>query len=171
MDLTQHIAQVPNFPKPGINFYDISTLLAHPKAWRYAVDALAERVAAHKPQALAAIESRGFLLAAPLAYKLDIGFIMVRKRNKLPGKIISFTYDLEYGTDTLEIQKDTITPGERIVVVDDLLATGGTLAATIKLLKQCQAEVPLAAALVELSFLGGRTRLPVPFEALVSYDS
>ncbi|MFN5609671.1 MAG: adenine phosphoribosyltransferase [Holosporales bacterium] len=170
MNLKKHITEVPDFPKPGILFYDISTILSHAPAWKYTIDALTEVIAPNKPNALAAIESRGFLLAAPLAYHLGLGFIMIRKKNKLPGRTVSYTYDLEYGTDTLEVQKDAVAPGQKIVLVDDLLATGGTLSAAIKLLRQCGAEVPLAAGLIELTFLKGRERIGVPFHSLLQYD-
>jgi len=170
MDLKDHIRGIPDFPKPGILFYDISTLLRHPDAWQVASGRLANRVRAYQPDVLAGIESRGFLLAAPLALKLGCGFVMLRKKGKLPGATIGLDYALEYGTDRIEIQADAIVPGQRVVVVDDLLATGGTMAAGISLLRQVGAEVPAAAALIELSFLKGRERLGVPFEALVSYD-
>ena len=171
MDLKDHIAAIPDFPKPGILFYDVSTLLRHPDAWQVAMGRLANRARRWQPDLLAGIESRGFLLAAPLALKLGCGFIMLRKRGKLPGQIIGHDYALEYGTDRLEIQADAVQPGQRVVIVDDLLATGGTLAAGISLLQQVGAEVPGAAALIELTFLGGRAKLPVPFEALVAYDA
>ncbi|WP_343565056.1 adenine phosphoribosyltransferase [Kiloniella sp. b19] len=171
MDLKDHIRHVPDFPKPGILFYDISTLLAHPAAWQHAIDLLAEEIARHKPDVLAGIESRGFLLAAPLALKLGLGFIMVRKKGKLPGETIPYTYDLEYGTDTIEIQKDAIKPGQKVVMLDDLLATGGTMAAAIHLLRESGAEVPLAACLVELNFLKGRERLDnIEVKTLIQYD-
>ena len=111
MDLKQHIRSIPDFPKPGILFYDISTLLAHPQAWRTTVARLAEAVRPHQPDLLVGIESRGFLVAAPLAYELGCGFAMVRKKGKLPGKTVRFTYDLEYGSDTIEIQEDAIAAG------------------------------------------------------------
>jgi adenine phosphoribosyltransferase len=171
MNLKDHIRGIPDFPKPGILFYDISTLLRHPQAWQTAMDRMAEAVAAHKPTLLAGIESRGFLLAAPLALKLGCGFIMLRKRGKLPGEVVALDYALEYGEDRIEIQADAVEPGTRVVLLDDLLATGGTMAAGIKLLQQVGAEVPAAAALIELRFLQGRARLGVPFETLVSYDS
>jgi len=170
MNLKDYITETPDFPKPGILFYDISTILSNARAWKYTIDQLKELIAPHKPDYLAAIESRGFLLAAPLAYELDVGFIMIRKKGKLPGRTVSFTYDLEYGTDTLEIQKDAIKQGDRVVVLDDLLATGGTLSATIKLLRQCGAIVPHAAGIVELTFLNGRSRLDAPFTSLLQYD-
>ncbi len=171
MDLKDHIRGIPDFPKPGILFYDISTLLRHPDAWQVAMGRLASVVRAYHPQLLAGIESRGFLLAAPLALKLGCGFVMLRKRGKLPGEVIGLDYALEYGSDRIEIQADAVAPGTRVVVVDDLLATGGTMAAGITLLRKVGAEVPAAASLIELSFLGGRARLDVPFEALVRYDN
>ncbi len=170
MDLKDHIHGIPDFPKPGILFYDVSTLLRHPDAWQVAMGRLANVVRAYHPQLLAGVESRGFLLAAPLALKLGCGFVMLRKRGKLPGEVIGLDYALEYGTDRIEIQADAIAPGTRVVVVDDLLATGGTMAAGIALLRKVGADVPAAAALIELSFLGGRAKLDVPFEALVCYD-
>jgi adenine phosphoribosyltransferase len=125
MDLKNWIRDVPDFPKPGIMFRDISPLLADHKAWHAAVDRLAEIIAPHKPDLLAGIESRGFLVTAPLALVMGCGFMMVRKRGKLPGRTIPFTYDLEYGSDTIEVQDDFIRPGQRVVVLDDVLATGG----------------------------------------------
>jgi adenine phosphoribosyltransferase len=171
MDLKDHIRGIPDFPKPGILFYDISTLLKHPAAWAATVDRMAEAIAPHKPDLLAGIESRGFLLTAPLALKLKCGFIMVRKKGKLPGPTKRFDYQLEYGHDTVEVQADAVAPGQRVVVLDDLLATGGTLAAAIGLVREVGGIVPAAACIVELTFLGGRQRLDVPFTALASYDS
>ncbi len=170
MDLKDHIRGVPDFPKPGILFYDISTLLAHGDAWQVALGRLARIVSGHKPDLLAGIESRGFLTAAPLASRLGCGFIMVRKKGKLPGDCISYEYDLEYGTDVIEIQKDAIAPGQRVVVMDDLLATGGTMAASVKLLRDAGANVVGATSLIELTFLKGRDKLDVPFNALMAYD-
>lgn len=171
MDLKDHIRGIPDFPKPGILFYDISTLLRHADAWQVAMGRLAKLVRAYQPDMLAGVESRGFLLAAPLALKLGCGFIMLRKRGKLPGPTVGHDYALEYGTDRIEVQADAVTPGQRVVVVDDLLATGGTMAAGIALLRGIGAEVPAAVALIELSFLKGRERLDVPFDSLVRYDS
>ncbi|MBF0561705.1 MAG: adenine phosphoribosyltransferase [Alphaproteobacteria bacterium] len=170
MDIKDHIRAVPDFPKPGILFYDISTLLAHPDAWAVTMGRLARAVSIHKPDTMAGIESRGFLVAAPLALKLGSGFVMVRKRGKLPGPTIRYEYGLEYGTDTIEIQADAIKPGQRVVVLDDLLATGGTLNAAIALLRQVGAEVVAAACIIELTFLKGRATLDVPFISLVAYD-
>ncbi len=171
MDLKDHIRGIPDFPKPGILFYDISTLLRHPDAWQVAMGRMASLVRGYQPALLAGIESRGFLLAAPLALKLGCGFVMLRKRGKLPGAVVGLDYDLEYGADRIEMQTDAVTPGTRVVLVDDLLATGGTMAAGITLLRQAGADVPAAAALIELTFLNGRARLDVPFEALVAYDA
>jgi adenine phosphoribosyltransferase len=170
LDLKSHIRGIPDFPKPGILFYDISTLLRHGPAWRAAMSRMAAAIRPYKPDVLAGIESRGFLVAAPLALELGIGFIMLRKPRKLPGARIGLDYALEYGTDRIEMQADAVTPGQRVVLLDDLLATGGTMAAGISLLQQAGAVVPAAAALIELSFLEGRRRLDVPFEALVSYS-
>lgn len=171
MNLKDHIRSVPDFPKPGILFYDIATLLAHPKAWRETVDRLADVVRPLKPDLLIGIESRGFLTAAPLALTLGCGFVMLRKKGKLPGATVSHTYELEYGKDTIEIQKDAVTPGQRVVVMDDLLATGGTMAASIALLREVGADVRGVACIIELTFLNGRSRFDVPASALISYDS
>ncbi|MBV8391825.1 MAG: adenine phosphoribosyltransferase [Alphaproteobacteria bacterium] len=171
MNLKDHIRSIPDFPKPGILFYDISTLLAHPKAWHETIERIADAVKPHKPDVLAGIESRGFLLAAPLALALGTGFVMLRKKGKLPGTTVKHTYALEYGTDTIEIQSDAVEKGKRVVLVDDLLATGGTMAAAVTLLEQVGAIVPAAACIIELTFLEGRKRLPVPVEALLKYDS
>ena len=171
MNLKDHIRSIPDFPKPGILFYDISTLLAHPKAWHATIERLAEAVKPHKPDVLAGIESRGFLLAAPLALALGTGFVMLRKKGKLPGITVRHTYALEYGTDTIEVQADALDKGKRVVLVDDLIATGGTMAAAITLLEQVGAVVPAAACIIELTFLEGRKKLPVPIEALLQYES
>jgi adenine phosphoribosyltransferase len=170
MDIKDHIRQIPDFPKPGILFYDISTLLAHADAWQVTMGRLASKVRAFHPDILVGIESRGFLVAAPLALKLGCGFVMVRKKGKLPGATVRYEYALEYGTDVIEIQNDAIRPGQKVVVLDDLLATGGTLAASIALLRQMGAEVVAAACIIELAFLNGRGRIDVPVASLVSYD-
>jgi adenine phosphoribosyltransferase len=171
MDLKQHIRSIPNFPKPGILFYDISTLLAHPQAWRATVERLAEEVRPHRPDLLVGIESRGFLVAAPLAFAIGGGFAMVRKKGKLPGKTIRYSYDLEYGTDTIEIQEDAISPGQRVVIVDDLLATGGTMQAAVELVRRQGGTVVAGACIIELGFLNGRRRVEVPVTSMVTYDS
>ena len=170
MDLKAHIRAIPDFPKPGILFRDISTLLRDAEAWQSAVEQLADLARPHRPTVLAGIESRGFILAAPLALKLGCGFVMLRKRGKLPGSVVALDYALEYGSDRIEIQADAVTPGDRVVVVDDLLATGGTLAAGIALLRRVGAEVASAVALIELTALRGRDRLDAPFSALLAYN-
>lgn len=170
MDIKDHIRSIPDFPKPGIVFYDISTLLAHADAWSVAMGRLAKAVGRHQPDVLAGIESRGFLVAAPLALKLGLGFVMVRKHGKLPGETMRHEYALEYGCDIIEIQADAVAAGQRVVVLDDLLATGGTMAAAIALFRKAGAEVVGCACMIELTFLEGRSRLDVPFSALVSYD-
>jgi adenine phosphoribosyltransferase len=171
MDLKEHIRAIPDFPKPGILFYDISTLLAHPEAWRATVETLAEAIRPHRPDLLVGIESRGFLVAAPLAYAIGCGFAMVRKKGKLPGPTARFSYDLEYGTDTIEIQEHAISSGQRVIVVDDLLATGGTMQAAIALVRRQGGTVAAAACIIELAFLDGRRRINVPLNSMVVYDS
>jgi adenine phosphoribosyltransferase len=171
MDFKRHIRAIPDFPQPGILFYDISTLLAHPQAWRAMVDAMAEAVRPYRPDLLVGIESRGFLVAAPLAYALGCGFAMVRKKGKLPGPTARYTYDLEYGSDTIELQQDAIAAGQRVVVLDDLIATGGTLQAAIELVRRQGGSIEAAACIIELTFLGGRQRIGVPLTAMIAYDS
>ncbi len=171
IDLKNHIRAIPDFPKPGILFYDISTLLAHAKAWHETIERMAAMIRPYKPHVLAGIESRGFLLAAPLALALGTGFVMLRKQGKLPGTTVRHTYALEYGTDTIEIQQDAIEKGARVVLVDDLLATGGTLAAAATLLESVGGIVPAATCVIELTFLEGRKKLTIPVETLLKYDS
>ncbi len=170
MDLKQHIRGIPDFPKPGILFYDISPMLAHPRAWHYCTAKLAATVADWEPDVLVGVESRGFLVAAPLALQLGVGFAMLRKKGKLPGAVVAHHYDLEYGTDTVEIQSDAIRPGQKVVILDDLMATGGTMSAGIELIRKIGGDVRGAACIIELTFLGGRERLDVPFEVLLKYD-
>lgn len=170
MDLKRHIREVPDYPKPGILFYDISTLLANADAWQVAMGRLSKAVSALQPDVLIGIESRGFLIAAPLALKLHCPFVMVRKPKKLPGKTIPFEYELEYGTDTVEIQEDAIEKGQRVVILDDLLATGGTLSAAVSLARKVGANVIGAACIIELGFLNGRGKIDVPCTSLIKYD-
>lgn len=170
MDLREHIRTIPDFPKPGIQFYDISTLLAHPRAWRACVRRLADVVDEYAPDVLVGIESRGFLTAAPLALDLGLGFVMVRKQGKLPGRCITHTYDLEYGSDTIEIQEDGIKSGQRVVILDDLLATGGTLAATAALCEKVGGSVQGAVCIIELPDLKGREKFSVPFSSLIQFE-
>jgi len=171
MNIADHIRTIPDFPKPGILFYDLSTLLAHPQAWRHTVDLLAVAIRQHEPDLLVGIESRGFLVAAPLALQLGCGFVMARKSGKLPGDTIAHTYDLEYGTDTIELQSDAIKPGQRVVILDDLLATGGTAGGALTLLRQSGADVRAAAFIMELEGLGGREHLDVPVTSLLTFDA
>ncbi len=170
LDLKQHIRGIPDFPKPGILFYDIGTLLAHGPAWKETVGRLTQELAPIKPDVLLGIESRGFLVAAPLAAALGTGFVMVRKKGKLPGKTIPHSYALEYGTDTIEIQEGMIQPGQRIIICDDLLATGGTAAAAAALARRVGAKIVHAAFIIELDFLSGRAKLDMPVTSLVHYD-
>ena len=167
MNIQDHIRIIPDFPKPEINFYDIATLLAHPQAWRETIRQLKTKIEPLKPDMLMGIEARGFLVAAPLAYELGCGFGMVRKKGKLPGKTISHFYTLEYGTDEIEIQPDMVKPGSRIVLIDDLLATGGTMGAAEHLIKKSGSNVVGAFCIVELDGLNGRAKLHCPFEALI----
>lgn len=170
LNLKDYIREVPDFPKSGILFYDISTLIRSAEAWQVATGRLARIISAWQPDLLAGIESRGFLTAAPLAQRLGCGFTMLRKPGKLPGKTISLKYGLEYGEDELHIQADAIKPGQRVVVLDDLLATGGTLAASIDLLRKVGAEVVGASVLIELAGLKGRDKLDVPLNSLITYE-
>ena len=171
MDLKEHIRGIPDFPKPGILFYDISTLLAHPRAWQYTVERLGDEIAQYKPDLLMGIESRGFLVAAPLALRLGCGFAMIRKKGRLPGETIAHAYDLEYGTDKIEIQADAVRPGQTIDSVDDLLATGGTANAAVQLVRKVGGNAAALAAIIELNFLNGRGRLDIPVHTLIAYDS
>jgi len=170
MDLKSRIRTVPDYPEPGILFYDISTLIGDGAAWRCAVDRLCEAVEGFGADRLAGLEARGFLVSAAVADRLGLGFTMLRKQGKLPGKTVSHRYTLEYGTDTIEIQADAVRPGERVVVMDDLLATGGTFGAGIDLLRSNGAEVSGAVCLVELAFLGGRARIDAPVTSILAYD-
>ena len=170
MDFKQHIRAIPDFPKPGILFYDISTLLAHPQAWRATIEQLAAVIRPQRPDLLVGIESRGFLVAAPLAYAIGSGFAMVRKKGKLPGRTVRHSYDLEYGTDTIEVQEDAISRGQRVIVVDDLIATGGTMQAAVDLVQQQGGTVAAAVCIIELAFLNGRGRLNVPLTAMITYQ-
>ncbi len=154
------IRDIPDFPKKGIIFRDITTLLADATSFRKMIDLLAHRYIGQKIDQVVGIEARGFILGAALAYKLGTGITLVRKPGKLPYKTIQQVYELEYGTDTLEIHEDAFKPGDRIVIADDLLATGGTVAAVISLVERLGAEVHDCAFLAELEFLQGRLKLP-----------
>ena len=159
-DFKKLIREVPDFPKPGINFYDITTLLKDKVGFKNVIDTMTEKLASHKPDLILGIEARGFIFAPALAYHLGAGFVPVRKPKKLPAATEKITYDLEYGTDTLEIHKDAVTKGARVVIADDLLATGGTAAAAVKLVEKLGGDVVGLVFMVELEFLNGRGRLP-----------
>ena len=159
VELASKIRDIPDFPKPGIQFKDITTLLKDGAAFRAAIDGLMERIGPRRIDAVVGMESRGFIFAAPIAYKLGVGFVPVRKLGKLPADVVSVEYELEYGSATLEMHKDALAPGARVLIVDDLLATGGTVAGTIELVKQLKSEVVALAFLIELTFLKGRERL------------
>ena len=159
MDLKQHIRGIPDFPKPGILFYDITTLLKDREAFKGAVDLLVAPYRDQRVDIVVGMESRGFIFSAPMAYTLEVGFVPVRKLGKLPAETVSVEYALEYGTNTLEIHRDAIVPGQRVLIVDDLLATGGTVSGTIDLVRRLGGEVVSLAFLVELRFLKGRERL------------
>jgi len=158
-DLKARIRNVPDFPKPGILFYDITTLLQDPEGFRAAIDALATPFAAAPIDAVVAVESRGFIFGAALADRLGKGFVPVRKVGKLPWKTERVTYDLEYGSDSLEMHADAVRPGQRVLIVDDLLATGGTARAAADLVRRLGGTVHALAFLVELTFLNGRRKL------------
>ncbi len=158
--LKQLIREVPDFPKPGILFKDITTLLCDAGGLRSAVDCLAEPYREERLDKVVGIESRGFIFGAAVADRLGVGFVPVRKPGKLPAATLSASYALEYGTDTLEVHRDALGPGQRILVVDDLLATGGTARAAVNLVKECGAEVAGVAFLIELEALNGRAQLP-----------
>jgi len=170
-DLKVLIREIQDYPKPGILFYDLTTLLKNPKGFHSLVDRLCDQYNGTKVDLVVGIEARGFIFAPALAYRLNAGFVPVRKPKKLPGKTTSVTYDLEYGTDQLDIHADAIEPGQKVLICDDLLATGGTAAAAVKLIRQLGGEVAGAAFAVELSFLNGRAKLPgVHVFSLLQYD-
>ena len=172
MDLKSLIRDVPDFPKPGIVFRDITTLLRDPAGLRYTIDCLAEKlnVAGLNAECIVGMESRGFIVGAPLAYKLGIGFIPVRKSGKLPSLVYSVEYELEYGMDRLEVHQDALQPQSKVLIVDDLIATGGTASATAKLVQQIGCELVGFGFIIELLDLQGRKNLPdVPIVTLVEY--
>lgn len=158
-DLRAKIREVPDFPKPGILFYDITTLLRDADAFREVIDRMAAAVKDERIDLVVGMESRGFIFAAPMADRLGAGFVPVRKLGKLPAETIEVEYDLEYGTATLEIHRDAILPGQRVLVVDDLLATGGTVLGTIELVRRLGGEIAGLSFMVELTALGGRAKL------------
>jgi adenine phosphoribosyltransferase len=168
MDLTRYIRDIPDFPKKGIIFKDISTLWKDPGAYREAVQRIVDRFRKDKIDIVCGIEARGFILGAPVAFALKAGFVPARKPGKLPAETVSQSFDLEYGTDTLVLHKDAISPGQRVLVVDDLIATGGTAAATVSLVRKLGGIPVSFACLVELAFLKGKEKLDVPFFAVLN---
>ncbi len=169
--LRAKIRDIKNFPREGILFKDITTLLKDGPAFRYVVDLLAERYQQDRVEIVVGIESRGFIFAGALAHQLRAGFVPVRKLGKLPGKTIEVEYELEYGHDALAMHEDAIRPGQRVLAVDDLLATGGTMAATLRLVEQLGGHVVGVAFLIELAFLNGRDKLKNnPLHSLIVYD-
>ncbi len=168
--LKDYIRNIPDFPKPGILFRDITTLLRDKKAFKTAVKAIVDKYKGKKTDVVVAVEARGFILGGAIAHMLGAGFVPVRKRGKLPWRTQSVTYDLEYGTDTLEIHVDAVGAGDKVLIVDDLLATGGTVKAVLDLIKQAEASVVGAAFFVELSECKGRQKLQgVPIFSLIKY--
>src|SRR2546430_4685111 len=158
-DLKKMIREVPDFPKKGILFYDITTLLKDKSSFRKLIDALTEQIRPHRPDVVIGIEARGFIFAPALAYHLGAGFVPVRKPNKLPAEAERITYELEYGMDTLEMHKDAVKPGMRVLIADDLLATGGTSLATVRLVEKLGGTVAALSFVIELEALKGRERL------------
>jgi adenine phosphoribosyltransferase len=158
-DLRAKIREIPDFPKPGILFYDITTMIKEPQAFAEAIELMLEPYRETKVDVVVGMESRGFIFSAPMAVQLNAGFVPVRKLGKLPAETVSVEYSLEYGTNTLEIHRDALAPGQKVLIVDDLLATGGTVLGTIELVQMLKAEVVGLSFLVELMFLKGRERL------------
>ena len=170
-DLKKLIREVPDWPKPGILFYDLTTLLKDQRGFRALIDQLCEHYQGKKIDVVAGIEARGFIFAPALAYRLGAGFVPVRKPKKLPWKTEKVTYALEYGSDSLEVHQDAVRPGQRVLICDDLLATGGTAAATVELIRKLGGEVVGTGFAVELSFLNGRSKLPgLDVFSLIQYD-
>jgi len=171
-ELRKLIREVPDFPKPGINFYDITTLLKDPDGLEMTIDAMTEQCRGLQVDTVIGIESRGFIFGAPLAYQLGTGFIPVRKPKKLPAEIASVSYALEYGEDSLEIHKDAVGEGHNVLIVDDLLATGGTARAVVELVEGLGGKVVGLHFLVELNFLNGRSKFKgYDVKSLIKYDS
>ncbi|MBI4652597.1 adenine phosphoribosyltransferase [Candidatus Desantisbacteria bacterium] len=160
MDLKKYIRDIPDFPKKGIIFKDITTLLINGKALKYVINKMAEQYKNDKIDAVVGVESRGFIVGSALAYKMGVGFIPIRKPGKLPYKTIKATYALEYGTDSIEIHEDAIKPSQNILIVDDLLATGGTAGAVVELVSKLGGNIAGIAFIIELSFLNGKDKLP-----------
>jgi len=170
IDLKKHIDTYPDFPKPGILFYDISSLMSDAKIWQETIEQFSTLVKKYNPEVLAGIESRGFIFASTIGYKLGCDVIMIRKKGKLPGKTITHTYQLEYGEDCLEIQKRDSLKNKKTLLIDDLLATGGTANAAIKLLEKIEVNISAFACLIELKNLNGRKKISVKTDSLLTFD-
>ena len=170
IDLKKYIDTHPDFPKPGILFYDISSLMVNKDIWQETINQFSTLVKKHNPEVLAGIESRGFIFASTIAYKLNCEVVMIRKKGKLPGQTISHTYKLEYGEDCLEIQKREDLKNKNVILIDDLLATGGTASAAIELLQKTSVNVSAFLTLIELTNLRGRENISVQTDSLLSFD-
>jgi adenine phosphoribosyltransferase len=173
MNLKDTIRTIPNYPKPGIQFRDITTLLADPRAFRRAIDELVQPFAGTKVAKVAGIEARGFILGGAVAHQISAGFIPIRKKGKLPHETVSIAYSLEYGVDQMEMHKDAVLRGEKVILIDDLIATGGTAEAACRLLTQMGAEIVAACFIIDLPDLGGATKirdLGIPVRALMAFD-
>jgi adenine phosphoribosyltransferase len=171
MDLSKSIRTIPDFPKPGILFRDITTLLKDPFVFKYVVDTLIERCRRKKIDTVIGIESRGFIIGAPVAYSIGVSFVPVRKKQKLPAETISESYELEYGTETVEMHSDGIQPGQNVVIIDDLLATGGTAKAAVKLVERLGGKVVGIDFIIELRPLNGRKKLEgYDVYSMIGYD-
>lgn len=171
VDLRSYVRDIPDYPKPGILFRDITPMLAHPDALRVAADAMSEPFLDQNIDVIAAAEARGFIFAVPMAMRLNAGFVPIRKPGKLPFDLHTFAYELEYGTDELQMHVDGVKPGQRVLIVDDLLATGGTVEACCRLLEKCDAEIVGCSFLIQLMPLGGEARLsPYEVESVIRYD-
>jgi adenine phosphoribosyltransferase len=172
-ELAASIRSIPDYPKPGIIFRDITTLLGNPRAFRRAVDELVQPYAGTKVDKIAGVEARGFILGGALAHQLSAGFVPIRKKGKLPHDIVRIAYSLEYGVDEMEMHRDAVQPGEKVILVDDLIATGGTAVGATQLLRQMGAEVVAACFVIDLPDLGGRRKLEalnVPVHTLVEFS-
>ena len=170
IDLKKYIDTHPDFPKPGILFYDISSLMVNKDIWQETINQFSTLVKKHNPEVLAGIESRGFIFASTIAYKLNCEVVMIRKKGKLPGQTISHTYKLEYGEDCLEIQKREDLKNKNVILIDDLLATGGTASAAIELLQKTSVNVSAFLTLIELTNLKGKENIAVQTKSLLSFD-
>lgn len=172
MDLKRYIREIPDWPKQGVNFKDITPLLRDAEAFKFAVDELAKPYVNKKIDVIVGIDARGFIFASALAYKLGAGLAIVRKKGKLPHKTTSQEYELEYGSNTIEMHEDAIKPGQSVIIVDDVLATGGTLGATIDLVEKLKGKILSINILIELNFLKGREKLKnFPIYSLLNYDA